>query len=157
MASCLSFPWCLPGTVSFSTAMALLVWVFSRIPTARFWILVFLPRNFWGRPIFGENRWWAQTKFGAETQGVLLLVASGASKNILIDQSLLIVKLFIDSLKKKHPSTCNAVRNRQILCYSHVFNHEAVPAQILNDQHRGKALLLRCLSIRSTNQHHRIL
>ena len=137
--------------------MALLVWVFSRIPTARFWILVFWPRQLFEAavlPLVGSKQ-----KLARKPPGVLLLVASGASKIMLIYQSfLIVVKLFIDSLKKKHPSTCNAVRNRQILCYEmHVFNHEAVPAQILNDQHRGKALLLRCLSIRSTNQHHRIL
>lgn len=73
---------------------------------------------FWPTELFEAaktDRWWAQTKIGArKPPGVLLLVASGASKIMLIYQSLLtVVKLFIDSLKKKHPSTCNAVRNPQ--------------------------------------------
>ena len=68
------------GTVSFSTIpMALLVWEFSRIPTARFWILVFFdPRNFLGRrkPFRGH-----QTKIGAETSGGFVACGFRSLKN----------------------------------------------------------------------------
>lgn len=56
------------GTVSFSTIpMALLVWEFSRIPTARFWILVFFATQLFEAAVLTVG--WAQTKIGAETSG----------------------------------------------------------------------------------------
>ena len=54
------------------------------------------PRFFWPRNFFlGRKKtvWWAQTKnWRGNLRGLLLFVASGASKNMLIYQSLLIVK-----------------------------------------------------------------